>query len=215
MSRHLYDFYQLLNSSVKDRALSDISLLDRVADHKKVYFASVWANYDRARNGTIKLTPQSRVLSELKKDYELMSAMFYGNPRPEWDVILKAIGEFEKEFNKTLSPQAKWPWAGSKSLFYRFPYFILLFAELVRCGLLKVSIWLTVFANHRPPFLVATFCDVKVSAILWRLVPRLRSRCISTTHSHSFSFLCNCPWVTAQANGAWEEWLTILSFATE
>lgn len=44
ISRHLYDFYQLLNSPVKEKALSDLTLLDRVADHKKVYFASAWAN---------------------------------------------------------------------------------------------------------------------------------------------------------------------------
>lgn len=103
ISRHLYDFYQLLNSPIKDMALSDLALLDRVADHKKIYFASAWANYDSARKGTLKLSPLGRVLSELKKDYDLMASMFYGASRPEWDLILQTISDFEKEFNKNSS----------------------------------------------------------------------------------------------------------------
>jgi len=40
-------------------------------------------------------------LNDLKQDYDLMETMFYGeNPRPEWDVILKAIAEFERDFNR-------------------------------------------------------------------------------------------------------------------
>lgn len=98
-SRHLYDFFQLLHSPTKDKALSDLTLLNRVADHKNIYFDSAWANYDTARKGTLKLSPLGRVLAELEKDYELMKPMFYGKPRPEWELILKTIEEFEREFN--------------------------------------------------------------------------------------------------------------------
>lgn len=98
LSRHLYDFFQLLNSNVKDSALSDLSLLNRVANHKSVYFASRWASYGTARKGTLKLVPPTRILEELEKDYDLMAAMFFRD-RPDWSSILKAIEEFEKEFN--------------------------------------------------------------------------------------------------------------------
>lgn len=101
ISRHLYDFYQLLNSPIRDKALSDLTLLERVANHKNIYFASAWANYGTARKGTLKLSPLDRVLADLKQDYNLMETMFYGEkPRPEWDVILKAISEFERNFNQ-------------------------------------------------------------------------------------------------------------------
>jgi hypothetical protein len=71
-----------------------------VAQHKAIYFASAWAKYDTARKGTLKLTPLARTLPDLEKDYELMAAMFYGStPRPDWQLILKTISEFEKEFN--------------------------------------------------------------------------------------------------------------------
>ncbi len=101
ISRHLYDFYQLLNSPIREKALSDLTLLDRVAEHKNVYFASAWANYETARKGMLKLSPPKRVLEGLERDYELMVAMFYGEkPRPEWTQILKVVAEFEKNFNQ-------------------------------------------------------------------------------------------------------------------
>ncbi len=78
ISRHLYDFFQLLNSSIKNKALLDTDLLDRVAKHKSIYFASAWANYGTAKKGTLRLSPLSRVLQELKDDYAAMESMFFG-----------------------------------------------------------------------------------------------------------------------------------------
>ncbi len=101
MSRHYYDFFQLLNSSILKTALDDLSLLDRVAQHKKVYFASAWASYDTAKKGTLKLSPAPRLVSELTRDYDLMATMLYGEkPRPEWNLILSAIADFEAHLNK-------------------------------------------------------------------------------------------------------------------
>jgi hypothetical protein len=100
-SRHLYDFFQLLNSAIKANALKDLTLLERVAKHNDIYFAASWASYETARQGTLKLSPLARVLEGLAKDYELMDAMFYRTKRPDWDLILKTIEEFEREFNTT------------------------------------------------------------------------------------------------------------------
>ncbi len=100
LSRHLYDFFKLLNSPIKEKALSDLGLLNRVSDHKNIYFASAWANDDTARKGTLKLSPLGHVLSELERDYELMADMFYGEiGRPDWELILETIKAFEVEFN--------------------------------------------------------------------------------------------------------------------
>lgn len=97
-SRHWYDFFKLLNSPIKKKALSSGDLLERVANHKKVYFSSGWANYDQARKGSLKLIPLDRVLNDLKKDYELMNPMFFGEI-PDWGEIMNTIKEFENEFN--------------------------------------------------------------------------------------------------------------------
>lgn len=97
ISRHFYDFYCLLNSPIKEKALKEAALLDRVATHKSIYFASGWAHYATARRETLKLFPLERLLKELEKDYALMEPMFF-REIPEWQVILKTIQEFEKEF---------------------------------------------------------------------------------------------------------------------
>lgn len=99
ISRHYYDSFRLPNSEIKEKALIETALLECVVIHKNIYFASSWANYGTARKETLKLFPPARLLKELKKDYALMQAMFF-REIPGWEFILKAIEQFEKEFNK-------------------------------------------------------------------------------------------------------------------
>lgn len=98
ISRHFYDFFRLLISQIKEKALTEVSLLKRVTTHKSIYFASKWANYETARKGTLKLIPPPHILKELEKDYAPMRDMFF-REIPAWDLILKTIEHFEKEFN--------------------------------------------------------------------------------------------------------------------
>lgn len=100
ISRHLYDFFCLLNSQAKEKALTEVELLERVAIHKSIYFASGWANYATARRGTLKLFPQDRTLRDLEEDFRLMKQMFL-QEAPDWKLILKVIKEFEAEFNSS------------------------------------------------------------------------------------------------------------------
>lgn len=100
ISRHFYDFFRLLKSEIKEKALIETALLERVANHKNIYFASSWANYNAARKKTLKLCPSNpRILKELEKDYALMEAMFF-REIPDWKLILETIENFEKEFNE-------------------------------------------------------------------------------------------------------------------
>lgn len=98
-SRHYYDFYCLLQSNAKDKALNNIDLLNKVTKHKALYFRSGWASYDTAAKGTLRTIPEKRVLSAMEKDYLAMSEMFFGEV-PLWGDIVKALKEFEGEFNK-------------------------------------------------------------------------------------------------------------------
>ncbi|HSW68866.1 MAG TPA: nucleotidyl transferase AbiEii/AbiGii toxin family protein [Gammaproteobacteria bacterium] len=99
ISRHYYDFFCLLNSSIKDDALAEPSLLDRVTKHKSIYFSSSWANYSAARIGSLKLLPSKIILDTLEGDYALMKDMFFGKI-PVWQDILQVIKEFEMHFNQ-------------------------------------------------------------------------------------------------------------------
>jgi len=98
ISRHFYDFFRLINSSIKKKALEEVALLERVANHKNIYFASSWASYGTARKKTLKLLPSVRISKELERDYTLMKAMFFREV-PNWEFILNTIEQFENEFN--------------------------------------------------------------------------------------------------------------------
>ena len=89
---------ELNKSDIKEKALAQLDLLERVAIHKGIYFASGWANYGTARRGTLRLSPQARALNALAEDFRLMKQMFLGEI-PDWGLILKTIGEFERDFN--------------------------------------------------------------------------------------------------------------------
>jgi Nucleotidyl transferase AbiEii toxin, Type IV TA system len=98
ISRHYYDFFCLLNSNIKAEAISESTLLDRVVEHKSIYFASAWANYGLAQKGNIRLSPPFSLQGDLEKDFNMMKDMFFGLI-PKWSKIVNTIKEFEMEFN--------------------------------------------------------------------------------------------------------------------
>ena len=99
MSRHYYDVYQLLKTSLPEEALNDLTLLYDVINNKKTYFKSSWANYDTAIPGTLKIFPNDRLLKYLQADYKNMALMIFGKI-PVFDTILSTIREFESRFNQ-------------------------------------------------------------------------------------------------------------------
>jgi hypothetical protein len=88
-----------LNSDIKEIAINDLDLLDKVVLHKSLYFKSAWANYTTAKKGTLKTITNKEILDAMEKDYLAMSEMFFKTP-PSWAEIVKALSKFEKEFNK-------------------------------------------------------------------------------------------------------------------
>jgi len=97
-SRHLYDFYQLLQTKYAKEATSDLDLLARVATHKSIYFRAGWAKYEEATKGTLRLLPGREVQEFMRQDFEQMQEMIFGKI-PTWKEILAAIKKFEDEFN--------------------------------------------------------------------------------------------------------------------
>jgi hypothetical protein len=98
-SRHFFDFYCLLNSEGKNKALDNTDLLEKVAAHKNLYFKAAWANYLSAKKGSLKLIPKEKVMKAMEADYKAMSEMFAGVV-PSWSEIIQLIAQFEEEFNR-------------------------------------------------------------------------------------------------------------------
>ena len=97
-SRHYYDWYCMANSFVKERAFSDIELLDKVVKFKEKFYRCPWAKYENAKVGTMKLMPPQRNLQVLKDDYEHMQNMIFGD-KISFNAILNGIETLEKEMN--------------------------------------------------------------------------------------------------------------------
>jgi predicted nucleotidyltransferase component of viral defense system len=99
LARHYYDLWCLIRAGVAERAAADLSLFERVAAHRSVFFRKRKDAQESLRRGSLRISPSSGQESFWKKDYEQMrEGMFFGDP-PSFDEILRLIGEFEQEFN--------------------------------------------------------------------------------------------------------------------
>ncbi len=98
-SRHYYDLAQMASSAIKDEALADLELLEKVVDFKQRFYHSGWANYETASPGTFKLIPPEERIKELEQDYDAMHNMIYGK-YPNFDDLLSVLSELENEINQ-------------------------------------------------------------------------------------------------------------------
>lgn len=95
-SRHYYDLYCIVKRNLHKQAIEDKGLLRKVAEFKERFYPRGWARYDLAKGGLIKLYPSEHSIEELKKDYEKMYAMIYGD-YPKFDEILDCLKTLENE----------------------------------------------------------------------------------------------------------------------
>jgi hypothetical protein len=98
LSRHYCDFYELIRKGVAHPAVEQIELLNRVAQHKGLFFKSSWAKYGEATKGTLRIVPPEHRIGALHSDYANMREMFFGEP-PKFDSILALLKEWEHNFN--------------------------------------------------------------------------------------------------------------------
>jgi len=98
LSRHYYDLYQLSQSDIGRQALERQDLLRRVAAHKRLFFASAWADYETATPGTFRLVPSRDRLRTLEADYARMREMIFGQA-PSWAEIVDSLRELEERIN--------------------------------------------------------------------------------------------------------------------
>jgi hypothetical protein len=97
-SRHYYDLSRMAMSVVKDAALADMTMLASVAEFKQRFYPCVWARYDLAKPGTLRLIPEGTVLATVKADYRAMANMMFGNV-PEFDEVMAVLQQLQDEIN--------------------------------------------------------------------------------------------------------------------
>jgi hypothetical protein len=98
LSRHYCDLFRLSTSPVKSAALSDMGLLERVAQFKMKFYRCPWAKYEEAKPGTLRLLPPSHHVAGLTRDYDSMQTMLFGYI-PSFDEIMAGLAALETEIN--------------------------------------------------------------------------------------------------------------------
>jgi len=97
-SRHYYDTVMISRSPVKQKAFSDLQLLSNVAAFKEKFYYAGWANYKDAKPGSVKLLPPPHSMEALRRDYQKMQMMIYGDLM-SFDEIMESLKELEDEIN--------------------------------------------------------------------------------------------------------------------
>ncbi len=100
LARHYYDLWCLIRKGIAAKALLDAGLFSRVADHRAIFFRKSKEAQESLRPGSLRLLPREDQGNAWKKDYEAMrEAMIFGEA-PNFAEILRAVGDFERRFNK-------------------------------------------------------------------------------------------------------------------
>ena len=99
MSRHYYDVGEMVDSPIYGKAMQNIDLLIKVAEHKALFFKDSKAHYDLAKPGSLRLMPLDEHLVLLNDDYRQMKEMFFEDP-PSFESVLKKLKKAEAEINR-------------------------------------------------------------------------------------------------------------------
>lgn len=98
MSRHYYDLFSMIDTSIYEQSLKKIALLKDVSKHKSLFFKANWAHYEEAKPGSLRLMPREEQVGQLKTDYRQMQEMFFEDP-PSFQSVLEKLATVEGEIN--------------------------------------------------------------------------------------------------------------------
>lgn len=99
VSRHYYDIYKLWRSPTGQRAVIDHALALDCARHARLFFNSADLDLLSARPGSFTITPTSAMADMLKRDYQAMAGMIFGDV-PDLADVMRAIEEIEQTINQ-------------------------------------------------------------------------------------------------------------------
>ena len=98
MSRHYYDLYRI--NKEYSNTLSDISFIEDIIEHRKLYSRLRHFNYSTLCIGQISIIPAETILMKLKSDYdEMAKEMMYGDV-PTFAEVVDVVRTIQDSFNQ-------------------------------------------------------------------------------------------------------------------
>lgn len=98
ISRHYYDVAMMAESAEGRKAVADHDLLARVREHKQALFRRGWEKLSEAVPGSVRLVPQETICDDLRRDYDAMQGMMFGDA-PQFEWIIERLSELEATIN--------------------------------------------------------------------------------------------------------------------
>lgn len=98
ISRHYYDVHQMMQAPLAAVWQNNHALAMDCAHHARLFFGSADLGLDTAIPGTFTLTPTAAMLDALKRDYEAMAGMVFGEV-PRLDAVLASAERFQQIVN--------------------------------------------------------------------------------------------------------------------
>lgn len=99
VSRHYYDIYKLTRSPVGQLAATDHALALDCARHALMFFNSADLDLLHARPGSFSITPTPGMVDALRRDYQAMTGMIFGEV-PDFSEVLDATRRLEQAINQ-------------------------------------------------------------------------------------------------------------------
>lgn len=95
MARHYYDLFRLIQGGIAAKAVEDIDLFKQVLEHRYVFFAQNWIDYQKMAPETLRLSPLPNQEQSWRQDYVAMQAEMFTEAPPDFDAVLDLIRQFE------------------------------------------------------------------------------------------------------------------------
>ena len=99
VSRHYYDVAMMTATETGKSAVSNVDLLHAVREHNLIAFRQAWKRFEEATPGSVRLIPQSRLRTEIARDYEAMQGMILGDV-PDFGWIIEQLQHAEASINR-------------------------------------------------------------------------------------------------------------------
>jgi hypothetical protein len=98
MSRHYYDVHELMGSPVGRNGCIDNLLIEDCVTHARMFFFRNHTGLEGAKRGSFRLRPTEKMLDPLRRDYDAMSTMLFGQ-MPSFETVLESITQAEEALN--------------------------------------------------------------------------------------------------------------------
>jgi len=98
VSRHYYDLYRLFSSEAGANAIKNLPLGVDCVRHALMFFNRPDYELQSALEGSFAIMPKAGMVDELKRDYQAMTGMIFGEV-PEFAEVLTSIEKLEIQIN--------------------------------------------------------------------------------------------------------------------